>query len=495
MRQIRRTLPLQIVVCFLLFLFFACGKEEEVVTVVEPPQKPVVTVDPVSNLKAQATLKANELLVTWDNPEEASMIHLSWWLENQDESEAETTTMHVSGGQQSEKTIEVKEYGSYCVGAVVMDSYGNRSEQVVTQATPAEEDYPVWETIADSCTYVLIEQFMDKSKGTFWSTPNDVAQGSWNIYWQQAHAMDVVVYSYERIKDSDPDLAATYENYFRLWYENDANNYNNDPNDETGFLNNFTDDMCWICLTLIHMTEATGDNLYIETAKKVYDEYIITRVWSDENGTGLPWTATDLGRNACTNAPGCLIAAKLYQRYGDAKYLEDAKILHTYVMNNLKYDNGAIEEPPLTYTQGTFGEACRRLYHITGDPSYMRTAEEVIQYAFTSDRCTHEGILRSEGESMDQSIFKAVLIPYAVNLLLDEETSSFVRSSLRGLVEKNARALYQHLDRNRWPEMYCSYYWGEAFLVGTTASMGAQTSGASLMEGMARIEKIERESK
>ena len=96
---------------------------------------------------------------------------------------------------------------------------------------------------------------------------------------------------------------------------------------------------------------------------------------------------------------------------------------------------------------------------------------------------------------MDQSIFKAVLIPYAVNLLLDEETSSFVRSSLRGLVEKNARALYQHLDRNRWPEMYCSYYWGEAFLVGTTASMGAQTSGASLMEGMARIEKIERESK
>ena len=96
---------------------------------------------------------------------------------------------------------------------------------------------------------------------------------------------------------------------------------------------------------------------------------------------------------------------------------------------------------------------------------------------------------------MDQSIFKAVLIPYAVNLLLDEETSSFVRSSLRGLVEKNARALYQHLDRNRWPEMYCSYYWGETFLVGTTASMGAQTSGASLMEGMARIEKIERESK
>lgn len=41
-----------------------------------------------------------------------------------------------------------------------------------------------WSATADSCTYVLIEQFMNKEKGTFWKSPKDVSGGSYNIYWQ-----------------------------------------------------------------------------------------------------------------------------------------------------------------------------------------------------------------------------------------------------------------------------------------------------------------------
>lgn len=40
--------------------------------------------------------------------------------------------------------------------------------------------------------------------------------------------MDVIVYAYERIKNKNPELADTYENYFRLWLKNKANNYNHD---------------------------------------------------------------------------------------------------------------------------------------------------------------------------------------------------------------------------------------------------------------------------
>lgn len=35
--------------------------------------------------------------------------------------------------------------------------------------------------------------------------------------------------------------------------------------------------------------------------------------------------------------------------------------------------------------------------------------------------------------------------------------------------------------------MYCNYYWGEVFPSTDIASMGAQASGASLMEGIARM--------
>lgn len=344
-----------------------------------------------------------------------------------------------------------------------------------------------WTAVADSCTFVLVEQFMNKEKGTFWKSPKNVSGGSYNIYWQQAHAMDVIVYAYERIKNKNPELADTYENYFRLWLKNKANNYNHDKNDETGFLNSFTDDMCWICLTLIHMSEATGDDIYINMAKTVYDTHIITRARTDAKGTGLPWKSNDESRNACTNSPGCLIAAKLYKKYGTENYLNDAKMLYDYIVENLLKGDGRVEEPPLTYTQGTFGEACRQLYHITQERQYMRKAEEVINYTMTSDRCLQNWILRDEGTSMDGSIFKAVFIPYAVNLALDEKASDYVKKRIILFLQDNATVLWNNLDRSLYPEMYCNYYWGKVFPSGDIASMGAQTSGASLMEGVARM--------
>ena len=344
-----------------------------------------------------------------------------------------------------------------------------------------------WTAVADSCTFVLVEQFMNKEKGTFWKSPKNVSGGSYNIYWQQAHAIDVIVYAYERIKNKNPELADTYENYFRLWLKNKANNYNHDKNDETGFLNSFTDDMCWICLTLIHMSEATGDDIYINMAKTVYDTHIITRARTDAKGTGLPWKSNDESRNACTNSPGCLIAAKLYKKYGTENYLNDAKMLYDYIVKNLLKGDGRVEEPPLTYTQGTFGEACRQLYHITQERQYMRKAEEVINYTMTSDRCLQNWILRDEGTSMDGSIFKAVFIPYAVNLALDEKASDYVKKRIILFLQDNATVLWNNLDRSLYPEMYCNYYWGKVFPSGDIASMGAQTSGASLMEGVARM--------
>lgn len=145
----------------------------------------------------------------------------------------------------------------------------------------------------------------------------------------------------------------------------------------------------------------------------------------------MPWKSDDKSRNACTNSPGCLVAAKLYRKFGGENYLEDAKMLYKYIVGSLLKSDGRVEEPPLTYTQGTFGEACRQLYHITQEREYMRKAELVINYTMTSDRCLQNWILRDEGTNMDGSIFKAVFVPYAVNLALDDDTSDFVKSVLK----------------------------------------------------------------
>ena len=350
-----------------------------------------------------------------------------------------------------------------------------------------------WAALADSCDYVLIEYFFNKNKGFFWSTPQDIADASAYIYWQQAHAMDVIIAAFNRIKDTDINLAESYKGYMKLWYENFGHNYNTSRRGEGfhgGFFNQYTDDMCWICLTLCHISEALGDDTFMDTARQVYDSYIITRIISDEKGSALPWTNIDgkQNRNSCTNAPGCCLAAKLYAKYGDEKYLADAQMLYDYmVANNVKSDYRC-EEPPLSYTQGAFGEACRLLYHITSESSYLYMAYNVVNYAFSSTRCTAGGILRSEGTSMDQSIFKAVLLPYALNLAKDEALDEFSRNTLKEHILRNAEALYESLDRTTYPQMYVSYYWGNVWTPSDGApyaSMGAQVSGCSLLEAAA----------
>jgi len=354
-----------------------------------------------------------------------------------------------------------------------------------------------YETKADSMTNAFIESFMIKNKGIF----NDRYQTyAFNAYWTQAHAIDVIIYGYQRHKSIDTQLANTYRTYMTRWYDNKANNYSGASTSDGSyrmFENPFTDDMCWITLALFHMYEATGTIKYLTAAKNVFDQFIIKRANEDEatGGLWLPWnTDQGSGPNACTQSPATLIAAKLYQKYGTEKYLEYAKKLYTYAAKKFLRSDGSIEDPPLTYTQGTFGEACRILYHITDESNtiknrYKANAYSCINYAFTSGRCTNgQNILRDEGHDGNQSIFKAVLIPYAVNFVLDEDMTPTNRTNICKNIQKNASTMWKNLNLSRYPLVFCNYDWTKPYTgEDKDASMGAMCSGASLMENSARM--------
>ena len=349
---------------------------------------------------------------------------------------------------------------------------------------------------ADTLEYVLTNQFLNSSKGTFYAIPRtyaNYASESTYIYWQQAHALDVLVYAYQRIGDDNDVRARNYKRIMQFWYQNHANNWYYKNDDTTGFYNEYTDDMCWISLTLLHISEALDDDTYAATARKIFDEYILPRgSYNNESLFCLPWKDDGSGPNACTNSPGCLLAAKLYQRYGDENYLQTAKELYAWEANVMKTkfnNDGRVEDPPLTYTQGTFGEAARQLYHITGEQDYMTMASKVLYYAISSTRCTRNGLLRDEGTSMDQSIFKAVLIPYLVNYILDENASLAYRKRMITFLQKNANTLWGNLDISAYPKTFCNYYWGEPIDHSMVPSMGAMVSGASLIENTARMGK------
>lgn len=62
-----------------------------------------------------------------------------------------------------------------------------------TPDTGIESRYD-WDAAADSAVNVLVDRFMDKNTGTFWTISDNVdPRLSTFNYWPQAHAMDVIV--------------------------------------------------------------------------------------------------------------------------------------------------------------------------------------------------------------------------------------------------------------------------------------------------------------
>ena len=96
--------------------------------------------------------------------------------------------------------------------------------------------------------------------------------------------------------------------------------------------------------------------------------------------------------------------------------------------------------------------------------------------------------LRSEGSSGDQSIFKAVLIPYAVNYVLDESMTASNRKTIFNYILTNTKVMWNNLNLDRYPIVFCNYDWRSPYTgADSDASMGAMCSGTSLMENTARM--------
>ena len=111
-------------------------------------------------------------------------------------------------------------------------------------------------------------------------------------------------------------------------------------------------------------------------------------------------------------------------------------------------------------------------------------------------RCTNgQNILRHEGTSGDQSIFKAVLIPYAVNFVLDTDMTTTNRKTIAEYIQKNTKTLYANLKWNRYPIVFCNFDWTKPWTgEDSEASMGAMCSGTSLLENTARMQKAIKEN-
>ena len=333
----------------------------------------------------------------------------------------------------------------------------------------------LWARRADTSSLALADSFWNKE---LHYCNYDSASDTTFHYWPQAHALDVFTDWY--LRTGEPRALSLYDQ----WYEGvpAANG--------GGFWNQYYDDMEWNGIAALRAYRATGQTRFLEAAKQLWN--FILPGWNDRAGGGITWKkGLEWSKNACSNGPGAILAARLYQELGRPEDLEWARRIYSWekgvlfdsgaIYDNINAETGKIATFCLTYNQGTFIGAAVDLYKITGDSSFIDDA--ILAADYTLEHLTVEGgILQPEGTG-DGGIFKGIFVRYFTELIIHGGLDADTRERYIAFLSHNAETL--------WAEGRADGRFGPDWRTkpGTPSAMTPQLSGCMLIEAMALLEQ------
>ncbi|MDR1097563.1 MAG: glycoside hydrolase family 88 protein [Tannerella sp.] len=338
-----------------------------------------------------------------------------------------------------------------------------------------------WNSAADKSSQALIRSFWNAGDNYFNYDSNGKADFH---YWPQAHALDVLVDAWLRTGDN------TYRNYFDRWFEGVRIRNGNT------FRNDYYDDMEWNALAMLRAWKATNDEKYKEAALQIW-EYIKAG-WNDNAGGGITWKkGMEYSKNACSNGPACILAARLYQEFGDEKNREWAFRIYNWekttlfnsnngtVYDNINSETGEIQKNwVFTYNQGTFIGSAIELHQISGERSYLNDAVLAADHATGS--LVSSSVLKSEGTG-DGGLFKGIFIRYFTVLIQQERLDATVRKRYVQFLKYNAETLWN--EGTSQPSVFYGPDWRTS--PGSSTGLTEQLSGCMLIEAAALLKNKE----
>ncbi|WP_244163082.1 glycoside hydrolase family 76 protein [Paenibacillus pectinilyticus] len=339
-----------------------------------------------------------------------------------------------------------------------------------------------WEKRADLAFAGLMQQYWNRKLNLFdnLSPCHDLCNEKFH-YWWQAHGVDTLVDAYERTGDSET------KNYLAKMFQGIL--------DRNGGVwpNDFYDDMEWLALAWLRAYDATGEESYKQAAVLLWED--IKTGWNEEQGGGIAWRKPQLDyKNTPANAPAVILAARLYQQFGDADDLAWAKKIYDWQKANLvdpdtgfvwdgknREGDGKIDKSwEFTYCQGVYIGAGVELYRATGDKSYLADAERTAHASKLRLTSPITGMLPSESNG-DGGLFKGIFVRYLAELVRVDPSQ---RESLDVLLT-NASSLWTY-GRDEQRQMF-SKSW--ASTPEPAEDLSVDLSGVMLLERMAVLEK------
>ncbi|MDO9375523.1 MAG: glycoside hydrolase family 76 protein [Ferruginibacter sp.] len=358
-------------------------------------------------------------------------------------------------------------------------------DEPVTPPAPVDPGAGVyvykWAEIADSAQNSL-NFFWRPADKTYTATN---ASSAWVNYWPSAHALDVLIDLYERkpgaaIKTRMDDLIAGVK----------AKNGNT-------YINYYYDDMEWMALAALRAFKVTNDVQYKELAQLLWAD--IKNGWSSDLGGGIWWRKDNPSKNAPSNLPAAILAARLYKTFNNPDDLVWAKKIYDWqkevlydansgwVYDNIEANGTKNTSWKFTYNQGTFVGAALELYSITNQASYLADAIKGADYTLLSGQLTDvsNGILKNEGGG-DGGLFKGVFIRYFTRLIIDGGIDNTKKTQYIQFLKTNAQKLWNS-GTNKSQVLFGSA-WNTA--PGASTDLTTQLSGIMLFEALAELKKL-----
>lgn len=372
----------------------------------------------------------------------------------------------------------------------------------------AQSSQPNWQQMADGMTNALIKRFWGAEfpgykKRYYFNYGSDMSNMTTEHYWPQAHAMDVIVDAYMRTGDKQ------YLAMYPLWWKG-APKFNFSGRKEDAWWNPFVDDMEWMVLAQIRMYESTSEKKYLKKAMQMYNDWIWPQ-WGPEDEApwygGITWkTDVEKSKNACSNGPAAIIAARLYNFYDVAgmkgkkpreEYLKEAKKIYHWLKSTLLQPSGAVADNMarngeinrkwiFTYNQGTFLGAAHELYKITGDKQYLADAVKAAEYVM-DHMSGNRGVLGNATEG-DGGLFHGIFFRYFVKLINDETLDMDTRRKFHAYLTHLATVMAEH-GINKNTMLYGGRWW-KAPADNAPVGLTPHVTGCMLMEAMCVLKPL-----
>jgi predicted alpha-1,6-mannanase (GH76 family) len=181
------------------------------------------------------------------------------------------------------------------------------------------------------------------------------------------------------------------------------------------FASDYNDDRGWWALAATRAYRLTGEQRYLDRAKRLFAG--IWGSWDGSLGGGLWWRrSVHDQKNVATNGVAAMTAAALYELTHVAAYRSRAAALVGWIDGHLR-SGSRIDDHldarghrvtwQFTYDYGLYVGASGDLYRMTGSRTYLARAVAAVDRAL--DTLAPDGVLRDEGPG-DGGGFKGVFV-------------------------------------------------------------------------------------